>query len=113
MRANYKPDGMILGMNLGRAAGAGLVGHLHLTCCLAGSGILTHDGDGRTPCMPEDLKTTSSVFPRRCLTQPVCLRRRTLQEPSSATSNSQDTGAAIECANSNKYLAARSEARWT
>ncbi len=30
LRANYQPDGMNLGMNLGRAAGAGVVGHLHL-----------------------------------------------------------------------------------
>ena len=30
LRENYKPDGMNLGMNLGRAAGAGVTGHLHL-----------------------------------------------------------------------------------
>ena len=30
LRDLYKPDGMNLGMNLGRAAGAGVVGHLHL-----------------------------------------------------------------------------------
>ena len=29
-RANYKPDGMNVGMNIGRAGGAGVVGHIHL-----------------------------------------------------------------------------------
>ncbi|HUN60719.1 MAG TPA: HIT domain-containing protein [Candidatus Sulfotelmatobacter sp.] len=30
LRQSYNPDGMNLGMNLGRAAGAGVTGHLHL-----------------------------------------------------------------------------------
>ena len=30
IRAAYKPDGINLGMNLGRAAGAGIAGHVHV-----------------------------------------------------------------------------------
>lgn len=30
LRAAYKPDGLNLGMNLGKSAGAGIAGHLHL-----------------------------------------------------------------------------------
>ena len=59
LRANYKPDGMNLGMNLGRAAGAGVAGHLHLHALprwIGDSNFMTVTGETRVH--PEDLKTT-------------------------------------------------------
>jgi ATP adenylyltransferase len=58
-QTNYKPDGMNLGMNLGRAAGAGVVGHLHLHALprwIGDSSFMTVTGETRVH--PEELRTT-------------------------------------------------------
>ena len=63
LRENYKSDGMNLGMNLGRAAGAGVVGHLHLHALprwIGDSNFMTVVGETRVH--PEDLSTTYERF---------------------------------------------------
>ncbi len=59
LAAAYKPDGYNLGMNLGRCAGAGVTGHLHLHVLPRWSGdsnFMTVTSETRV--QPEDLTTT-------------------------------------------------------
>ena len=58
-RQNYNPDGMNLGMNIGRAAGAGVAGHIHLHVLprwFGDSNFMTVTGETRVH--PEELSTT-------------------------------------------------------
>jgi ATP adenylyltransferase len=59
LRKIYKPDGMNLGMNIGKAAGAGVAGHIHLHVLprwVADANFISVVGESRI--LPETLETT-------------------------------------------------------
>ena len=59
LREIYRPDGLNLGLNLGRSAGAGVAGHVHLHALPRWTGDVSFmTAVGETRVLPEDLQAT-------------------------------------------------------
>lgn len=59
LRSLYKPDGMNIGMNIGRAAGAGVAGHIHMHAVPRWIGDANFASViGETRIVPEELDVT-------------------------------------------------------
>src|ERR1051326_4605963 len=59
LRELYRPDGINLGMNIGKAAGAGIAGHIHMHVLPRWFGDVNFmTAVGETRVLPEDLQTT-------------------------------------------------------
>jgi ATP adenylyltransferase len=59
LRANYQPDGLNMGINIGKAAGAGVAGHIHMHVLprwAADANFMTAVAETRV--LPEDLART-------------------------------------------------------